>query len=76
MLDGLFGGQGSRSLLGIDISSSAVKLLELSRSGEKYRVESYAVMSLPSQVVVEKILLMSSRWATLCVQCTPDLAAS
>ena len=54
MLDGLFGGQGSRSLLGIDISSSAVKLLELSRSGEKYRVESYAVMSLPSQVVVEK----------------------
>ena len=54
MLDGLFGGQGSRSLLGIDISSSAVKLLELSRSGEKYRVESYAVMSLASQVVVEK----------------------
>ena len=54
MLDGLFGSQGSRSLLGIDISSSAVKLLELSRSGEKYRVESYAVMSLPAQAVVEK----------------------
>ncbi|MFT7404370.1 pilus assembly protein PilM [Zhongshania sp.] len=54
MLDGLFGGRGSRSLLGIDISSSAVKLLELSRSGEKYRVESYAVMSLPAQSVVEK----------------------
>ncbi|MFT6550819.1 MAG: type IV pilus assembly protein PilM [Zhongshania marina] len=54
MLDGLFGGQGSRSLLGIDISSSAVKLLELSRNGEKYRVESYAVMSLPAHSVVEK----------------------
>ncbi|MBQ0760530.1 MAG: type IV pilus assembly protein PilM [Zhongshania sp.] len=54
MLDGLFGGQGSRSLLGIDISSSAVKLLELSRTGDKYRVESYAVMSLPAHSVVEK----------------------
>ncbi|POP54368.1 pilus assembly protein PilM [Zhongshania marina] len=50
----MFGGQGSRSLLGIDISSSAVKLLELSRNGEKYRVESYAVMSLPAHSVVEK----------------------
>ena len=54
MLDGLFGGQGSRSLLGIDISSSAVKLLELSRSGDKHRVESCAVMSLPAHSVVEK----------------------
>jgi type IV pilus assembly protein PilM len=54
VLDGLFGGQGSRSLLGIDISSSAVKLLELSRTGDKYRVESYAVMSLPAHSVVEK----------------------
>ncbi|MBU0539025.1 MAG: pilus assembly protein PilM [Gammaproteobacteria bacterium] len=50
----MFGGQGSRSLLGIDISSSAVKLLELSRTGDKYRVESYAVMSLPAHSVVEK----------------------
>ncbi len=54
MLDGLLGGQKSRSLLGVDISSSAVKMLELSRSGEKLRVESYAVMSLPPQSVVEK----------------------
>ena len=54
MLDGLFGGRKSRSLLGVDISSSAVKVLELSRNGDKYRVESYAVMSLPPQSVVEK----------------------
>ncbi|MEE2652924.1 MAG: pilus assembly protein PilM [Pseudomonadota bacterium] len=54
MLDGLLGGQKSRNLLGVDISSSAVKVLELSRSGEKLRVESYAVMSLPPQSVVEK----------------------
>ncbi len=54
MLDGLLGGQKSRGVLGVDISSSAVKVLELSRSGEKLRVESYAVMSLPPQSVVEK----------------------
>jgi type IV pilus assembly protein PilM len=41
-------------VLGIDISSSSVKLLELSRSGDQYRVESYAVASLPPNAVVEK----------------------
>jgi len=50
---GLFG-KKKDSLLGIDISSSSVKLLELSRSGDKYRVESYAVEPLPSNCVVEK----------------------
>ncbi|MDE2089861.1 MAG: pilus assembly protein PilM [Gammaproteobacteria bacterium] len=41
-------------LLGLDISSTAVKLLELSRSGARYRVESYAVEPLPPNSVVEK----------------------
>jgi len=41
-------------LLGLDISSTAVKLLELSRSGSRYRVESYAVEPLPPNSVVEK----------------------
>lgn len=41
-------------LLGIDISSTTVKLLELSRSGERYRVESYGVASLPVDAVIEK----------------------
>jgi len=45
-------------LLGLDISSTAVKLLELSqhagRGGVRYRVESYAVEPLPSNAVVEK----------------------
>lgn len=40
-------------LLGIDISSSVVKLLELSRKGDKYVVESYAVEPLPVNAVVE-----------------------
>lgn len=41
-------------LLGIDISSTSVKLLELSRTGGRYRVESYAVEPLPPNSVVEK----------------------
>jgi type IV pilus assembly protein PilM len=41
-------------LLGIDISSTAVKLIELSSSGSRYRVESYAVEPLPPNSVVEK----------------------
>jgi len=41
-------------VLGLDISSTAVKLLELSHSGGRYRVESYAVEPLPLNSVVEK----------------------
>lgn len=41
-------------LIGLDISSTAVKLLELSRSSGRYRVESYAVEPLPPNSVVEK----------------------
>lgn len=41
-------------ILGLDISSTAVKLLELSKQGERYRVESYAVEPLPPNSVVEK----------------------
>ncbi|MBP8925501.1 MAG: pilus assembly protein PilM [Pseudomonadales bacterium] len=41
-------------VLGIDISSTSVKLLELSRSGERFTVESYAVQPMPPNSVVEK----------------------
>jgi type IV pilus assembly protein PilM len=44
----------SKPMLGLDISSSAVKLVELSRSGEGYKVEAYRVMPLPANTVVEK----------------------
>ncbi|PHS69958.1 MAG: pilus assembly protein PilM [Methylophaga sp.] len=40
-------------LLGIDISSSVVKVLELSKKGDKYCVESYAVEPLPVNAVIE-----------------------
>lgn len=44
----------SKPVLGLDISSTSVKLLELSRQGDRFRVESYAVKALPPNAVVEK----------------------
>lgn len=44
----------STTLLGIDISSSSVKLLELSMQGGNLRVERYASRPLPEGAVVEK----------------------
>ena len=41
-------------MLGLDISSTSVKLLELSKSGGDYKVESYGVEPLPENAVVEK----------------------
>lgn len=46
--------QQPKSLLGLDISSSAVKLLEISRNGSRCKVESYLVRPLPPNTVVEK----------------------
>ena len=51
---GLFGKGKSKQVLGLDISSTTVKLLELSQTGSRYRVESYAVCSLPQDAVIEK----------------------
>jgi type IV pilus secretin PilQ/predicted competence protein len=44
----------TRPLVGLDISSSAIKLIELSKSADGYRVEAYRVMALPSNTMVEK----------------------
>lgn len=54
MLSGLFGKKKNTTLLGVDITSSAVKVLELAKSGNKLRVESYAIAPLPPKAVVEK----------------------
>ncbi|HLA75275.1 MAG TPA: pilus assembly protein PilM [Gammaproteobacteria bacterium] len=48
--------KGAPALLGLDISSTAVKLVELSRKGSRYRIESYAVEPLPVGSVVEKTI--------------------
>jgi len=42
------------NILGLDISSTSVKLLELAQDGDKYRVQSLAVEPLPDNAVVEK----------------------
>ncbi|ACE83309.1 pilus assembly protein PilM [Cellvibrio japonicus] len=44
----------AKPVIGLDISSTSVKLLELTRSGDRYRVESYSVKPLPPNAVVEK----------------------
>ena len=44
----------SKPVLGVDISSSSIKLLELSKHGDKYQVECYATRPLPEGAVVEK----------------------
>ena len=43
-----------KNVLGLDITSSSVKLIELSRAGAGYRVDSYMVRPLPPNAVVEK----------------------
>jgi type IV pilus assembly protein PilM len=47
-------GSNAKAMVGLDISSTAVKLLELSHSGSRYRVEGYAVVPLPPNAVAEK----------------------
>lgn len=46
-----------QNLLGLDITSSAVKLVEMSRKGREYRIESYAVAPLPEGVSNEKNII-------------------
>lgn len=53
-MDLAFFGQGSRPLIGVDVSSSAVKMLELGESGRGVRrVERYAIVPLPKESVVD-----------------------
>ncbi|PWK48556.1 pilus assembly protein PilM [Pleionea mediterranea] len=53
MLAQLFGTK-KPSVVGLDISSTSVKLLELGRVGSRYRVEAYAVEPLPQDAVSER----------------------
>ncbi|MFK8012028.1 MAG: pilus assembly protein PilM [Marinicellaceae bacterium] len=50
---GLFS-NNKMQLFGVDVSSSAVKVVQLSKSGSKYKVEYYGVDPLPANAVVEK----------------------
>src|SRR5258707_4927847 len=46
-----------RPLLGLDITTSSVKLIELSMSGGQYRVESYAAEPTPHNAINEKAIV-------------------
>jgi type IV pilus assembly protein PilM len=47
----------SRPVLGLDITTSSVKLIELSMSGGQYRVESYAAEPTPPNSINEKAIV-------------------
>jgi type IV pilus assembly protein PilM len=49
----LFGRKKS-PLLGIDISSTSIKLLEFGRNGQRYYVESYGIEPVPSNSIIER----------------------
>ena len=49
-------GNKQSNLVGLDISSTSVKLLELSKSKTAYKVESYAVEPLPANAMNDKSL--------------------
>ena len=47
-------GKNKMSLLGVDISSTSIKVLGLGGNEQRYRVESYAVEPLPGNPVMER----------------------
>jgi type IV pilus assembly protein PilM len=47
----------SHPLLGIDISTSSVKLIELSKSGGTYKVESFAAEAMPANAITDKVIM-------------------
>ena len=47
-------GTKSPPLMGLDIGSSSIRLLQLSRHGNSYRIDHFAIESLPPGVIVEK----------------------
>ncbi len=54
----------SPALVGIDISSTSVKLLELSRSDRRYRIESWVIEPLPADAIRDKQITDNDAVAT------------
>src|SRR5256885_11071417 len=46
-----------RALLGLDITTSSVKLIELAMGGGQYRVEAYAAEPTPQNAINEKAIV-------------------
>ncbi len=53
----MFFGKKNQPLVGLDITTSSVKLIELSQQGKRYRVESYAAEPTPPSSVNEKAIV-------------------
>jgi type IV pilus assembly protein PilM len=49
--------QKNRAIIGLDITTSSVKLIELGRSGDQFRVDSYAAEATPQNSVNEKAVV-------------------
>ncbi len=47
-------GKKAKTLLGIDISSTSIKILQMTPVGNKFRVDNYVIRPLPANAVVEK----------------------
>ena len=52
----LFRSKKQETLLGVDISSTSVKVLELSVDGGRFRVEHYAIEPVPQNALQEKVI--------------------
>jgi len=53
----VFASRRKGSLVGLDITTSSVKLIELTESGRGYRVESYAAEPTPPNAINEKAIV-------------------
>lgn len=53
----MFGNSRKRPLLGLDITTSSVKLIELVESGRGYRVESFAAEATPPNAINDKAIV-------------------
>ena len=53
----MFGSNRNRPLLGLDVTTSSVKLIELVESGKGYRVESFAAEPTPANAINDKAIV-------------------
>ena len=53
----MFSTSRKRSLIGLDITTSSVKLIELAESGRDYRVEAFAAEATPANSINEKAIV-------------------
>jgi len=52
--------KGKKELIGVDIGSSAIKLVQLKESKGVYRMQAYGVKALPSEAIVDNAIMDSS----------------